>query len=915
MSLPTGPGLNGSAGHSSSASHPAPSDSGVSGHVSVEPHPPARFIEQALTRQLSSFGWAGSFTPVDGELDHFQRDAVARAIATPDFLQIQGPVGTGKSRVLMEIARQAVTRAQRVLWLSPNPAALVAAVEQLARSPEIAVRRFAGAGQTPENLGPLCRERTAVYRERALLATRTLTLRIAATEAEDRLRLLESLPTVLREAGRIAPLLAENQSELESLTARRETLTQETEHDIAEPGESPSYLVQRIRKLDQHHVRETSEREALRADLATREASCRQAREQAIAVLEELRPKTEAVKSGGMFSLAKWKAKLDSTLPGRQAAAEQQFTEAEDKLTGFAAEAKQIAETEQTARDEYQGKRAKFLAEEIERRTKEINQRIDELNAAVAELAASQREHLARLEHAGLRPDDSAERLTGDIDILRQKLEEHRRAEGRLPGECAAAIREWGASAAITIGPVDGVTALDGERFDLMMIDDADGLPEAELHAATRLAGRWVLSGEPPEKHHRHGTARPEWWGRLWHALHHPRTWVTEGEHLVCRLHPLTAAERRKCDREPVADNPAIELRLASFLAEPVLAEVAFPANFQATAAREFLFRELDELTIQPATHTPVWEATDDRITCRFAPPESESAIAQHSGGLTEEVFDLDTQAIHFATAEGWTMESASEWLTERGLKRSHGRAAALHRSHRACPGLARWLNEAFRIGFHHPAPTGSEPHVEFLAVPDLRGRREPNPARTGRPGGAGYEIALHDAKQRGLLADELSRLLPDRGFVNLAEAQAVVQFAENHPSSSMRVTSPFPAQVIVLRHLLGKSRAPQVRVIDIHETDATECDWLVISLTRSHVSRAVTFGESPVVLRKLAGCARRKILFAGDPGTLSRRLQWEGPVDHLDATEAAHERNWVAALADCPRVSATRHRPSTTSA
>ena len=58
-------------------------------------------------------------------------------------------------------------------------------------------------------------------------------------------------------------------------------------------------------------------------------------------------------------------------------------------------------------------------------------------------------------------------------------------------------------------------------------------------------------------------------------------------------------------------------------------------------------------------------------------------------------------------------------------------------------------------------------------------------------------------------------------------------------------------------------------------------------------------------------GCSagRKKVLFAGDPGTLARRLQWEGPVDHLDAADAARERAWVAALADCPRVSGPRPR------
>ena len=37
-------------------------------------------------------------------------------------------------------------------------------------------------------------------------------------------------------------------------------------------------------------------------------------------------------------------------------------------------------------------------------------------------------------------------------------------------------------------------------------------------------------------------------------------------------------------------------------------------------------------------------------------------------------------------------------------------------------------------------------------------------------------------------------------------------------------------------------------------------------------------------------------VLF-GDPGTLVRRSQWEGPVDQLDEPLARHEREWVTGL------------------
>ena len=75
------------------------------------------------------------------------------------------------------------------------------------------------------------------------------------------------------------------------------------------------------------------------------------------------------------------------------------------------------------------------------------------------------------------------------------------------------------------------------------------------------------------------------------------------------------------------------------------------------------------------------------------------------------------------------------------------------------------------------------------------------------------------------------------------------------------------------------------------------ECDVAILSLTRSHERRAVTFGDDPAFLRLALTRARQRIVFVGDPGTLCRRSQWEGPLDHLDEAQALREKTWVAAL------------------
>jgi predicted ATP-dependent serine protease len=59
----------------------------------------------------------------DSELDTAQRDAVGRAVATPDVCMIQGFPGTGKSRVVAEIILQEAQRGERILFLASTTAA------------------------------------------------------------------------------------------------------------------------------------------------------------------------------------------------------------------------------------------------------------------------------------------------------------------------------------------------------------------------------------------------------------------------------------------------------------------------------------------------------------------------------------------------------------------------------------------------------------------------------------------------------------------------------------------------------------------------------------------------------------------------------------------------------------------------
>jgi hypothetical protein len=75
------------------------------------------------------------------------------------------------------------------------------------------------------------------------------------------------------------------------------------------------------------------------------------------------------------------------------------------------------------------------------------------------------------------------------------------------------------------------------------------------------------------------------------------------------------------------------------------------------------------------------------------------------------------------------------------------------------------------------------------------------------------------------------------------------------------------------------------------------ECAVALVSLTRSHGHRAVTWADAPQTLALALTRARWQLWLFGDPGTLARRAGWQGPVDHLDEAAAERERLLAAGL------------------
>jgi hypothetical protein len=570
-----------------------------------------------------------------------------------------------------------------------------------------------------------------------------------------------------------------------------------------------------------------------------------------------------------------------------------------------------------------------------------------------------------------------------ELSLRQDWLEALERALPDLPAYLARSARVVAATTTAAADMPGGA----GE-FDLLVVEEAHRLTEADLLAAARRARRWVLVGEPPVHLPAPAPARPAPPGRsrsvtprpaferLWNALHTdprrlPAHWRLDGGRLIAQLRPVPAEQERWVQREPVFDRPEIEVGIVSPpRQEPQVVEVSFPSSTDLAEARSYIFRELEELAVQPAGQVVSWHEDDAAIGVRFDLSEIPEQRTVPLGGGVSEVLAHDprladagevawrTAGLTFERAAGWDRERARTWLEERLGLRDLGRTTVLARPYRAQAPLARFLSGLLYAGAADEAGAVFEalrdrPAVEFVAVPalseGLRGearRGEPEPRRGGAGtatlaprlravrGGAGLEVDLADvsaADNRSLprrtdaLPGELRPQLPARGLINYLEAQALVSALEALVSEpafqqasdawqrratalcpaavpTVAVLCLFPAQAELLRLLvqrsavLAGSRVPFVvgRPADLAQR---ECLVALVGLTRSHTHRAVPFTEAPTdLVRALTRAAGRLVLF-GDPGTMARRSQWHGALDHLDETAGSAEQGLIAQL------------------
>jgi hypothetical protein len=481
---------------------------------------------------------------------------------------------------------------------------------------------------------------------------------------------------------------------------------------------------------------------------------------------------------------------------------------------------------------------------------------------------------------------------------------------------------------------------------------DPDGAAAA-VAAATATRGRRDNTRRPvPPRQGRPAALRPGFFQRLWQHLHLPHVWLQEEGRLCCRLRPLPGDQRQWVESERLADFPDVELRiLTPPQGRPLLGEVVFPARLSIAQAKQYLFQELEQLPVRCPAADFRWQEEPDRVVLHLTGQATGSPVpvdlapgvreligsaAVGANGDRPAATAWETCGLEFARSAGWQRQQAEEWVRRHVEVRDLGRTMNLDVPYRARPGLDAWVADLLFAG-EQPVPvradpaadTDGAPAVEFVPVPPLEGDRRRHRGERGRGasevaatltrlrGGAGFELDLADGRHRDRLPAELRPLLPADGLVNYLEAQAVVRtltaLAADQGLAALAarrglarptvaVVALYRSQAELIRLLVSQTPGLAGAAIDLEigvSADFRQREALVVlvSLTRSHTHRAVTFGDGTAVLALALTRARDRLVLFGDAGTLVRRTQWEGPVDHLDAAPAAREREVIGRL------------------
>jgi AAA domain len=767
----------------------------------------------------------------DSELDRWQREAVARALATVDLFLLRGHPGSGKSRVLVETLRQAIGRGDRVLFLARHPAALDRALSALTGAVEHLAVRFPHPGETEQQIRPEIRE---IFLERqaadlAIRARRSGQQDLAASqlEREGFERAQASLPVLVDLLAQKAKL-ATDQSEIKA-----KQTTQARELDTLSDSNDTIVANGEFAHAWSHWKDETARKMAV-ADAALEDISRQlSAHKTELAKLSaenaQLSPLLLARSSGRFWTRDWWTAKFN---PAQTERAVQVAKLLDDATAGVQQQERSLeAAGRERQRLVEQAKldRNGLLGAERARWENLFSAEIAALDAKNAELTRRWQEQCRQLPHLpsySLATQDYLERATKEwadgqarahASILRAKqwlelLEQHPQALRDALIEHASLIAATAAGWSADPGLANRLAS---RPFDLLVLEEAEQFTEPECATYARLARRWLFVGSdylPNAEIAAASQAGPEnraallplqppaFFGQLWQRLHSnpeslPYSWVENGDKLICRLRPIIEEQRSWIETERLVDYPQIVLHILALpRSQPVVAEVVFPATFTIQKAKQFILQELQELAVHAPARSMRWQDDhSDRLVLQLAGDVCHHpATVPLAPGIREMLNPREnaetngrgevawqTCCIEFDRQSGWHRGAAEEWIERYLGLRDKGRTLFLDTLHRFTGSLSEFTKALIASQSNQAASVqpSLDQTLEFVAVPPLKetGRAEPSGGSPRfRP--AGVELDLSEPKNRDRLPIELGIGLPTHGVVNLPEAQAIVR-------------------------------------------------------------------------------------------------------------------------------------------
>jgi len=931
---------------------------------------------------------APDWAPHDPSLDECQRQAITRALGTPDIALLLGYPGTGKSRIVAELLRQAVARGHRILFLAPSGPALDRVLERLAGDLDLSILRCVCPEENLSDLsapvlGMTLSERLRLYQRTLGEATQAVEAGQARLSARQREGTLwQQLADLLTEEERLRLQLAD-------VEKQRQTLTETIEREMDDP-QTTSPLRSRWEEAQRQGGSDLTSQEAHLDHLQKEIDQLTSEQKQRDAERQQLMPLVEAKQSHRWWTGAWWRATVQGNSQTRLEEIASKSQVAEQQLQTLGAEHEKLSAERAQVQGCLQQRRQELIDAErarrllvldtkqpgLEQRLRTSDQRWQEVCRQLTPPPAERTVAAVAAAKQTWTEQGTAEER--ELALRREWLRSLEQAWPGLPAELASRARIVAATTGLA---VERAGAAD---FDLLVLEEAHRVSEAELLSLSRLARRWVLVGEPPAevplpppprkpsatRSRSAGPALP--FARLWNTLHTdprrlPTRWSLTTDRLVARLRPVSSEQEPHLQREAVFDRPEIEVAIVTGPEqEPQLAEVTFPPTTALSEAKEYIYRELQELAVQPLGPTLRWRQGETTLTLEFGEPGEGDASVTLENGIRERLTQRACQttgttwttwALEFDCTAGWDQARAEKWAEDRLGLTDRGRTAVLTRCYRARPLLTRFLSGYLFAGVCQPireslpAILNDLPAVEFVPVP-AHGRGEGRRSADAEPrwhgggsaavavrprtvrGGAGLEVDLSDPRRPEAIPSDLRNCLPHRGVVNYPEARAIVGMLETlvadhdflaastewqHERSpgcatrccelqgkgrgpTVAVMSLFPSQVELLRLLIQRSTVLSNSTVRIEVGLPTaiaqrECLVALVGLTRSHASRAVPFSEHPRDLVLALTRATARLVLFGDSGTLTRRSQWFGSLDHLDETTGPLEQALIGDL------------------